>query len=105
MSADLYIPSFPRTFRNCVVVEVINILFADPTRICELRQFEPPDTIHSPVVPQEEPLARLLHVGLAVGGEDLRHLGLDLTQRDLQACLSTVPQPEDEFVVSWKRIV
>ena len=43
-----------------------------------------------PVVPEEEPLAGLLHVGLSVAGEDLRHLRLDLPQRHLAACLSTV---------------
>ena len=51
-------------------------------------------------MPQQEPLAGLLHVRLAVGGEDLRHLGLDLPEGDLESGLPTIPQPEDEFVVS-----
>ena len=44
-----------------------------------------------PVVPKEEPLARLLHVGLAVGREDLRHLRLHLTEGNLTTCFPTVP--------------
>ena len=54
-------------------------------------------------MPEQEPLAGLLHVRLAVGGEDLRHLGLHLRQGDLQAGLATVSQPVDEFVVSYNR--
>ena len=98
-----YIASFPGTFWNCVVV--INILFAVPTWICELCQFVTPAVRSrvSPVVPQQEPLAGLLHVLLAVWGEDLRHLGLHLRQGDLQAGLATVSQPVDEFVVSYNR--
>ena len=50
-------------------------------------------------MPEQEPLAGLLHVRLAVGGEDLRHLGLDLAQGDLESRLATVSQPVDELVV------
>ena len=73
-------------------MDVINILFAVPTWICELCQFVTPAVRSrvSPVVPQQEPLAGLLHVGLAVGREDLRHLGLDLSQGDLEPGLSAV---------------
>ena len=51
-------------------------------------------------MPQQEPLAGLLHVRLAVGGEDLRHLRLDLAQGDLEPSLPAVSQPVDEFVVA-----
>ena len=55
-----------------------------------------------PVVPEEEPLARLLHVCLAVAGEDLRDLGLDLAQRHLEPSLPAVTQPVDKLVVTCK---
>ena len=52
-----------------------------------------------PVVPQEEPLASLLHVRLAMAAEDLGDLGLDLAQRHLQPRLPAVAQPVDELVI------
>ena len=55
-----------------------------------------------PVVPEKEPLACLLHVGLAVAGEDLRDLGLDLAQRHLEPSLATVTQPVDKLVITYK---
>ena len=51
-------------------------------------------------MPEKEPLAGLLHVRLAVAAEDLRHLRLDLAQRDLQPRLAAVPQPVDKLVIS-----
>ena len=50
-------------------------------------------------MPEQEPLAGLLHVCLAVAAEDLRHLRLDLAQRDLQPRLAAVPQPVDKLVI------
>ena len=50
-------------------------------------------------MPEQEPLAGLLHVSLAVAAEDLRHLRLDLAQGDLQPRLAAVPQPVDKFVI------
>ena len=42
-------------------------------------------------MPEEEPLAGLLHICLAVAAEDLGDLGLDLAQRDLEPGLPAVP--------------
>ena len=50
-------------------------------------------------MPEEEPLAGLLHICLAVAAEDLGDLGLDLAQRDLAPSLPAVPQPVDELVI------
>ena len=58
--------------------------------------------LYLPVVPEKEPLACLLHVGLAVAGEDLRDLGLDLAQRHLQPSLPAVTQPVDKLVITCK---
>ena len=50
-------------------------------------------------MPEEEPLAGLLHVSLAVAAEDLGDLGLDLTQGHLEPSLPAVPQPVDKLVI------
>ena len=51
-------------------------------------------------MPEQEPLAGLLHVGLTVGAEDLRHLSLHLAEGDLEPSLPAVSQPVDELIIS-----